>query len=509
MDNKKECVHEEKEVGMWLLFQSAWASDSDLLFVGNSYTSANNLAVIVEGLLEEGAFDSVDVSALTGGGLRFVNHLSRTQNNSSWSSAFSSFQNWTIFQEQSQIPGFPQTEAMWIESLDAFLSLDELVAQQGGESVLMMTWGRRDGDSQNTWLYPDFETMQELLQDGYLRYASTASSNTRKVWVAPVGEGFAQIKIQHPQQFSQLYTNDGSHPSYNGSYLAACILYSTLTGRSSVGLQTGAPSNHTAIYQEIAEGVVLAEPFGDFPYPWAWTELPIDGMVQAEGMRPQLRYNEDSNVDIVVDDSIIMIEGGTVQGKLYVASNASATISEGVIQGNIEGDVTMRGGRLESATITGSLVQETAGTIVLDALIVTGDAHLSQAEVVLAEGVDYGRLEAGTLQVENLQIDSELNWSVSEEENVLEVWRETGVPEPEGSEPSSPTNEPESVDTAEPEEMEEEEMEVTTDTAIGEENDPIESEDSATKASCQHIPVPILMSWMSLFLILVPRLRRK
>ena len=46
--------------------------------------------------------------------------------------------------------------------------------------------------------------------------------------VAPVGRAFARALETHREV--ELYGSDGTHPSWAGSYLAACVLYGTLTG---------------------------------------------------------------------------------------------------------------------------------------------------------------------------------------------------------------------------------------------------------------------------------------
>ena len=56
---------------------------------------------------------------------------------------------WVVLQDQSQIPGFPRSQAEWIASKDGAVEIAEVIEDNGGETVLMMTWGRRDGDSNN------------------------------------------------------------------------------------------------------------------------------------------------------------------------------------------------------------------------------------------------------------------------------------------------------------------------------------------------------------------------
>ena len=83
----------------------------------------------------------------------------------------------------------------------------------------------------NTVRYPNFTAMNDHLLQGYLDYASNATSAhpSASVYVAPVGLAFAKIHDDllaagtDPDQsgtlFHDLYTSDGSHPSLHGSYL--------------------------------------------------------------------------------------------------------------------------------------------------------------------------------------------------------------------------------------------------------------------------------------------------
>ena len=80
--------------------------------------------------------------------------------------------------------------------------------------------------------------MQDELESGYLDYRDNISANGGNVgcpsWLAfehtckIVAEGGTPTNSGNT--FYNLYTNDGSHPSLSGSYLAAVVLYATITG---------------------------------------------------------------------------------------------------------------------------------------------------------------------------------------------------------------------------------------------------------------------------------------
>lgn len=92
-----------------------------------------------------------------------------------------------------------------------------------GTPVLMLTWGRKDASS-----VPDPQEQKALLAT-YLNLA-----RKEKAAVAPVGIAWENCLRRHPG--IALYQADGQHPTEAGSYLAACVMYCTLFGKSPLGL---------------------------------------------------------------------------------------------------------------------------------------------------------------------------------------------------------------------------------------------------------------------------------
>ena len=149
---------------------------------------------------------------------------------------------YVVLQEQSQVPSFTTSSEFWIESKNAIKGLNERINSEGGETILLMTWGRKDGT--NTDRNPDYLTMQLHLQQGYEMYLENSTTLEKPVFIAPAGLAFKNIYNQvndtgiDPSEgensFSSLYS-DGSHPSLDGTYLTSCVLYAVITGESPVG----------------------------------------------------------------------------------------------------------------------------------------------------------------------------------------------------------------------------------------------------------------------------------
>ena len=225
---------------------------ADILLMGNSYVASNSLHNLVDGVMSA-ASTPANLSTLNGGGMLLSQHASNvassghqwntTLNNGVW--------DWVVLQDQSQVPGLPRTDTYWINSNDGAVELAEVIEDNGGETVLMMTWGRRAGDGANPWhgynqRFSNFSNMQDELASGYLDYRDNITANGDTAWVAPVGLAFEHIhdKIvaeggtptDSGNTFYDLYTGDRSHPSLSGSYLAATVIYATITGNDPVGL---------------------------------------------------------------------------------------------------------------------------------------------------------------------------------------------------------------------------------------------------------------------------------
>lgn len=266
-----------------LLLSVAQAADQAVLFIGNSYTqynAPNSIDGNYAQLVAEGmpAWE-IDSRRYTRGGYTLSMHLSDAEGDSELHDFLTddgSF-SWDIvvLQDQSQIPGFPQTQTEWGQSRDAAVGLSGLITDAGAEPKLFMTWGYRDGDSTNFARFPDYPTMQRLLADGYGAYGHAIGAAGHMVEVVPVGMAWQHIYDAHtavgedPLEsgalFSRLYSGDGSHPSVLGSYLASLVFYASFTGQSPMGLEWApeAVTEHDRDAVQAAAAAVMADSIGE------------------------------------------------------------------------------------------------------------------------------------------------------------------------------------------------------------------------------------------------------
>lgn len=214
---------------LFFLISIVWghAQTTRVLFIGNSYTSVNDLPNLVSQIYSA-AGETLDYSMSAPGGCTFQQHCNVSLpyiQQGGW--------DYVVLQEQSQLPSFPINQFMQ-ESYPYAQELCSLIRQYNPDVkiVFYMTWGRKNGDPQNGQYYPPLNTYEGMDSLLYARYVMMAQDND--ACVSPVGAVWHQIRNQHPEV--ELYQSDGSHPSYLGSYVAACSFYTFFTGHNPIDI---------------------------------------------------------------------------------------------------------------------------------------------------------------------------------------------------------------------------------------------------------------------------------
>lgn len=235
-----------------LFVQQLTAQQTDVLFLGNSYTGVNNLPNLLY-LLSLSAGDSISYDSNTPGGYTFQMHSSDPNslakiNSRPW--------NYVILQGQSQEPSV-DTPYVVANVFPYATQLNNLVEANDSctQTIFYMTWGRKNGDASNCAAYPPVCTF--LGMQGQLRNRYVQMANDNNAIVAPVGEAWKNVIATNPG--FDLYMADESHPSLHGSYLTACVFYATIYKQSPLGLPyyAGLPVAEATILQTIAGSTVL------------------------------------------------------------------------------------------------------------------------------------------------------------------------------------------------------------------------------------------------------------
>jgi len=231
-------------VGASAPHRAAAAAAMRVLFIGNSYTYYNAMPQTFADLMRAGGH-GVAVGMVAVGGATLARHLAERRaldavDRGGW--------DYVVLQEQSVLPSLAsQREA---EMYPAVRQFDEHIRRAGAHTVLFLTWGRRDGLPERG--FPTMAAMQAQLDAGYGQIAREIGAT-----IAPVGTAWQKALARDPAL--KLWAHDGSHPSAEGSYLAACVFYATLSHQSPEGLpcRAGLSDAHARLLQRIAAETVL------------------------------------------------------------------------------------------------------------------------------------------------------------------------------------------------------------------------------------------------------------
>lgn len=195
-----------------------------VLFIGNSYVYTFDLPTVLKNLAQSKG-DIVAVASKTNGGYSFQSHVNDPV---TFSKIHLTEWNYVVLQGQSQEASFPYDQVNTSTLPYAVQLADSVYANNECSQVMyFMTWGRQVGDPQwdsiNT-----FDKMNQRLRDAYLRIAENANAS-----VAAAGPAWKYVRDNYPT--INLFSSDGSHPSFEGTYLNACVFYSSLFHKSPEG----------------------------------------------------------------------------------------------------------------------------------------------------------------------------------------------------------------------------------------------------------------------------------
>ncbi len=161
--------------------------------------------------------------------------------------------NFVVLQEQSEVPSV-QSSRTQIMYPAARVLVDD-VRQIGAVPIFFITWAHRNGLPASGM--PNYASMQAQIDNGYLVTAQALNSP-----VAPVGVAWQNVQNQNSQ--INLWQDDGSHPTPEGTYLAACVFYADIFQKSPEGLsyQANLPAATAHALQKAAADTVFNGQWG-------------------------------------------------------------------------------------------------------------------------------------------------------------------------------------------------------------------------------------------------------
>ncbi len=254
---------------------SAQQKKISVLFIGNSYTYVNNLPLLLDSIVTAGG-DTLDWDESVFGGYTLKMHSADAN-----TIAKIQQQQWdyVVLQEQSQLPSL-DPGIVDTATIPYALFLDSVIHANNPctQTVFFETWGRKYGDQSNCAVYPPvctYDGMQQRLLESYKIMADTCHGI-----VAAVGEAFRNC-IAYDSTVN-LYQADFSHPSLNGSFLAASVFYNIFFHKSAAGnsYNPGVTQLSSIMYHLLARQTVndslnfwnlgIYEPWAEF----SWDEAP-------------------------------------------------------------------------------------------------------------------------------------------------------------------------------------------------------------------------------------------
>ena len=214
-----------------------------VLFIGNSFTYFNDMPFTFWNMIRT-VDPNARVESLAYGGYTLSQYADEdTEVGRLAISKIVSYEwDYVILQEQSLLP-CTDPNAFG----EAVKKLCDIVSQVGAKVVLYQTWAYEEGSEKLASTGMTYEEMNAKLKAAY-----EAAAEATGATVAPVGEFFSQItKSDHITHL--INRNDNYHPSTSGSYLAACVLFKLITGKTTIGLPS--PSNVSLYNMSVVQKV--------------------------------------------------------------------------------------------------------------------------------------------------------------------------------------------------------------------------------------------------------------
>jgi hypothetical protein len=203
-----------------------------VLFIGNSLTTANDLAGMVQAL-GQAAHRPVACRVVAFNDFSLEDHWARGAAQKAIAEG-----GWAFVVLQQGPSALPASEVLLRDYVGRYAAL---IRQVGARPALYMVWpaAARKGD---------FE--------GVHRSYATAAADVGGLFV-PAGDAWLEMWRRDPS--AALYGPDGFHPTLAGSYLAAAVMYGAFFQQSPVGLPAlGLPADQVRVLQASAATALQA-----------------------------------------------------------------------------------------------------------------------------------------------------------------------------------------------------------------------------------------------------------
>ena len=187
-----------------------------VLMVGNSFTFYYNLPITIEQLAKSKGLNW-EVHQSTASGATLKQHWKGEKGLQTTKKIKRKRYQHIIVQEHSTYP------ITALDSTQKYLNKIIDLSSKGAQKYLFATWQ-----------YPKMKTNIAPLRSSLpIEEALISIKPTKEISILPVGRAFDLFQKRFPSQ--TLFTSDQKHPNPIGSYLAACVIFSKVSGLSSKG----------------------------------------------------------------------------------------------------------------------------------------------------------------------------------------------------------------------------------------------------------------------------------
>lgn len=282
-----------------------------ILFIGNSYTHYNTMPDNLFGPIARAAGYNVIVEKIVKGSYTMESFAD--PNDTYGAQVHAKLKSnvkydYVVIQEQSSRP--ISDPALFYDGARA---LDALIKANGAQTVFYSTWGRKTGHSILSTMGWTNETMT---WDLAAKYTAIADELDAKIAYA----GLAFYDVYAGNKGVNIYNDDKSHPSLEGSYLAALTIFSTIFHETPVGnsYRSTISEANAAILQQAAFDAVYNTP-----------EIPEKYRTKSEGVvaptKDQLVVNDSQRVNLKAYPQSSILSLGSGKGILGTKGKVAST----------------------------------------------------------------------------------------------------------------------------------------------------------------------------------------
>ena len=199
-----------------------------VLFIGNSHTFANGLPYQVREMVDAAAGrGKCQAWMCAAGGQSLAWHAEEP--GTLVNLACNRWDFVALQQQTHPFAGYAQLAA-------DYAGLEPHIRRSGAAPLLFVTWKHRGAPERD----------QDELDAAFGRLSAETGAH-----LVPVGAAWRRARREHPA--IELYAPDGAHASPAGTYLAACLFFRILTGKSPEGLPARIVAGGTVLADLVAE----------------------------------------------------------------------------------------------------------------------------------------------------------------------------------------------------------------------------------------------------------------